>query len=84
MDIAINNDARVIEFPRKDKQRGQKSRKSGLNVNKEGSVRKINGQVYVDFIYLDERVRENSGLPWNEKNAKRVREQLDKIMVAIK
>jgi integrase len=84
MDIAINNDARVIEFPRKDKQRGQKSRKSGLNINKKGSARKINGQVYIDFIYLEERARENSGLPWNEKNAKHVREQLDKIMVAIR
>ena len=59
-------------------------RKSGLNRNKEGSVRKVNGKVYVDFMYIGERVREPSGFMWNKKNAKEVREQLDKIIVAIK
>ena len=77
----MNAEAHVIEFPKK---RNQKQRKSGLNVNKEGSVRKINGQVYIDFKYLNERVRENSGMSWNEKNAKLVREQLDKIIFAVK
>jgi integrase len=38
----------------------------------------------VDFIYLGERVREPSGLGWNEKNAKVVREQFDRIVAAIK
>jgi len=71
MTISVKAEAHVIEFP---KRKLQKQRKSGLNVNKEGSVRKINGQVYIDFIYCNERVRENSGLPWNEKNAKHVRE----------
>jgi len=78
---SMNAEAHVIEFPKK---RNQKQRKSGLNVNKEGSVRKINGQVYIDFKYLNERVRENSGMSWNEKNAKLVREQLDKIIFAVK
>jgi len=59
-------------------------RKRNINRNKEGSVRKTNGLVYVDFMYLGERVRESSGLPWNEKNARLVREQLDRIMVNIK
>jgi integrase len=63
--------------------RDEKVRKARINQNKEGSVRKINGLVYVDFMYLGERVREPSGLPWNERNAKTVREQLDRIMVAI-
>ena len=63
--------------------RDEKVRKARINQNKEGSVRKINGLVYVDFMYLGERVRESSGLPWNEKNARLVREQLDRIMVAI-
>jgi integrase len=76
-------EARILNFPDRRK-RQKKQRKDGLNRNREGSVRKINGKAYVDFIYLEERVRESSGLPWNDKNAKLVREQLDKIIVAIK
>ena len=59
-------------------------RKSGINQNREGSVRNINGQVYVDFFYLNERVREPSGLPWNKENEKLVRRQLDEIIIAIR
>lgn len=76
--------AKVIELYSQGKKRDENFRKSGLNHNKEGSVRKLNGKVYIDFIYLEERVRESSGLPWNEKNAKHVRSQLDKIVVEIK
>jgi integrase len=75
--------AEVVDFP-PSRREVRKSRKSGVNRNKEGSVRKINGKVYVDFVYLGERVRESSELRWNEENAKSVREQLDKISVAIK
>jgi integrase len=75
--------ASLIPF-RKSQQGKRPYRKVGLNRNKEGSVRKINGKVYVDFPYLGERVRESSDLEWNETNARSVREQLDKIMVAIK
>jgi len=74
--------AQIIRFPKSGKQR-VKERKINLNTNKEGSVRKINGKVYVDFIYLGERVRESSELPWDEKNARDVRKQLDKIIVEI-
>jgi integrase len=35
-------------------------------------------------MYLGARVRESSGLPWSEKNARTVREQLDRIILAIK
>ena len=48
--------AKIIPFPQSVGQ-DKKSRKSGLNRNKEGSVRKVNGKVYVDFKYLGERVR---------------------------
>ncbi|MBF0509142.1 MAG: tyrosine-type recombinase/integrase [Deltaproteobacteria bacterium] len=75
--------ATVIPFQKTRKGR-EKQRKAGLNKNREGSVRNINGFAYVDFIYLAERVRENSGLDWNEKNARTVREQLDRINVAIR
>ena len=74
--------AQIIRFPKSGKKR-VKARKLNLNTNKEGSVRKINGKVYVDFIYLGERVRESSELPWNDKNARDVRRQLDKIIVEI-
>ena len=75
--------AKIIKFPQPEKDSDQ-ARKSGLNRNKEGSVRKLNGKVYVDFMYLGERVRESSELAWNESNAKHVRDQLDKITMAIK
>jgi len=75
--------AKIIKFPQSGKN-SDKARKSGLNRNKEGSVRKVNGKIYVDFMYLGERVRESSGLTWNDKNVKHVREQLDKIIVGIK
>ncbi len=81
MAISTRAEARVIEFPKKKR---QKQRKAGLNVNKEGSVRNINGQVYIDFIYYNERARENSGMPWTDKNARLVRQQLDKIILSIK
>lgn len=74
---------KVIELFPQGKKRAEHSRKSGLNCNKEGSVRRLNGKAYIDFMYLGERVRESSGLPWNEKNAKHVRGQLDKIIVQI-
>ena len=61
-----------------------RSKQLPLNTNKEGVVRNINGKVYVDFMYCDQRVRETSGLAWNTENAKHVREQLDRIMLAIK
>jgi len=58
-------------------------RKKGRNHNKNGSVRNINGKIYVDFIYLGERVREKTGLNWNARNEKDVRNQLDRIVMAI-
>jgi len=79
-----NSAARVILFPRSKKLASKNYRKYGLNRNKEGSVRMIHGKVYVDFKYFGERVRESSELDWNKTNAKVVREQLDRIIVAIK
>jgi integrase len=83
MNYSGQSQTKAIPFPQ-SVSRGGKSRKSGLNRNKEGSVRKVNGKVYVDFKYLGERVREPSGLVWNEQNAKTVREQLDSIIVGIR
>lgn len=80
----VNKDSQtnVVPLPKK-RSKSQTPRKANLNKNKNGSVRKINGEVYVDFRYLGQRVRESSGLPWNATNAKAVRGQLDRIAVAI-
>ena len=61
----------------------KRSKKIPLNVNKNGAVRETNGKAYVDFLYLGQRVRESSGLPWTAENAKKVRVKLDRIMLAI-
>ena len=82
----LNNiamESKLIQFPQSQSRKTKKSRKKGLNTNKSGSVRNINGKIYVDFIYMDERVREQAGLSWNQKNAKYIRSQLDKIHIAI-
>ncbi|MDY6989624.1 MAG: DUF3596 domain-containing protein [Thermodesulfobacteriota bacterium] len=83
--MIVGNDskARVIPFPKSRQPTRPKRKKGSLNLNREGSVRKINGKVWVDFRYMGERVRESSELPWNEKNAKAVRQQLNRITVAI-
>ena len=78
----IGQQTKVILFPQR-KKRSEKSRKSGINYNKEGSVRNINGKIYVDFMYLGERVREPAKLKWNDINSKFVRRQLDKIIIDI-
>jgi len=78
----INTNAKVIKFESKQSINSS-PRKIGLNKNREGSVRNINGKVYVDFMYLGHRIRESSGLTWNIENAKDVRKQLDRIMVQI-
>jgi integrase len=77
---AVAWETKVIPFPSKKKV----PRKAGLNRNHEGSVRSINGKLYVDFIYFGERVREKSGLEDTKDNSKHVRQQLNKIIVAIK
>lgn len=74
------NKSNILPLPKKQK----KLRKiDESNRKRDGSVRKINDQVYVDFRYLGERVRESSGLAWNEKTVKDVRRQLDKIILEI-
>jgi integrase len=66
----------------------KKSRNSlEINQEKEGAVRNINGKVYLDFSYLDDRARVNTHLAWdgvNGKNVTQAREQLDLIKLGIK
>ena len=73
----------VVPFTRA-KKRAEKPFEERLNHNKEGSVRNINGKVYVDFMYLGERVRESCKVPWNDEHAKEARELLDKVMIAVR
>jgi len=74
-----NNASVVVKLPAR-----KRKRKDGINTNKHGSVRNVNGYAYIDFIYLGERVRENSGRVYSEKNVNHVRDKLDKIIVQIK
>ncbi len=62
------NRSNVVPLPVK-----AQARKSDLNHGKEGSVRAIDGRIYMDFYYLDVRVRENTGLLWSDKNASQAR-----------
>ena len=66
----------------------QNKRKSGINKNKEGSVRLINGKVYFDFYYLGERCRELYGMPPKQRDVSAffndARKDLDKVMDAIR
>jgi integrase len=82
MSKAEETSARVLEFST-SKKRSQVKRKSDVNRNKFGSVRNVGGYVYVDFRYLGERVRENSGLSWSEENKRQVRKMLDRIEMHI-
>jgi integrase len=82
MENILKVNENVLDFKPKKSVKKLK-RKVGLNENKNGSVREINGKVYVDFMYLGERVREPSGLSWNKENAKAVRKLLDKIIVQV-
>ena len=52
---SLSSNKKIIIFPQ-NKTGDAASRKTGLNQNREGSARKINGKVYVDFMYLGERV----------------------------
>jgi integrase len=79
MTEAVALETRVIPFPSKKKA----PRKAGLNRNHGGSVRSINSKLYVDFMYLDERIREKSGLDDTRENSKLLRQQLDRIIMAI-
>jgi len=54
----------VVPLPQR-KGKSENFRKRNLNRNRDGSVRRINGLVHVDFMYLGARVRESSGLPWS-------------------
>ncbi len=73
----------MLEFTR-PKKRTKNKRKSGVNRNRFGSVRNVNGKVYVNFSYLNVPVREPAHLDWNKENVREVREQLDRIGVQIK
>ena len=79
MSGAVALETNIIPFPSKKKA----PRKAGLNRNRMGSVRSMNGKLYVDFMYLGERVREKAGLADTRENAKQVRQKLDKIIAAI-
>ncbi|MCK9228829.1 MAG: site-specific integrase [Syntrophorhabdaceae bacterium] len=58
-------------------------RKTGRNTNQNGSVRSINGKLYWDFRYLNERVREKTGQEDTRENLRQARSDLNRIMIKI-
>ena len=73
----------IATFPIIEKRSSNKPRKVGLNKNRKGSIRSINGKLYVDFMYFGERVREQPGFDETKDCAKQVRQLLDKIIMKI-
>lgn len=61
----------------------QKRKKVKLNKGRKGSIVVRGGKISVDFYYMNQRVRENTGLTNTEENQKRVRLFLDKIHIEI-
>ncbi|MFH0925557.1 MAG: tyrosine-type recombinase/integrase [bacterium] len=73
----------VIPFKKQNKSKCRRRKSLRLNEKKKGSITNVGGKIYFDFRYLGKRVRESSGLTWNKKNCTEVRNDLDKMIVAI-
>jgi len=74
---------KVVEISRYRKDEEKKRKRSLLNARKKGRVYSRSGKLWVDFRYLDERVREPSGLKDTSSNKKIVRKQLDLVAAEI-
>jgi len=61
----------------------RKRQRDKVNHSKKGSVYARSGKLWVDFRYMNQRVREPAGLENTEKNIRIVREKLDRILAEI-
>ncbi len=77
------NKAILINFPQ-DRNTGKISRtRDRINAGKKGRVYIRGEKLWVDFHYLDQRIREPSGLTNTAVNQRLLRRQLDLIMAEI-
>ncbi len=75
--------SKVVQISRYRKDEEKKRERGPLNAGKRGRVYSRRGKLWVDFRYLNERVREPSGLKDTAKNRKIVRKQLDLVVAEI-
>lgn len=74
---------KVVEISHYRKDEEKKRKRSLLNAGKKGRVYSRSGKLWVDFRYLDERVREPSGLKDTSTNRNIIRKQLDLVVAEI-
>ena len=77
------NAVKVVEITRHRKKGKHSRKRDSLNDGKKGTVYSRGGKLWVDFRYLDERVREPSGLEDNRAHRLKVRRQLDLVIAEI-
>jgi integrase len=75
--------AKVIDFPLGKSANRQKRTSNRLNTGKTGRVYSRGSQLWVDFYYLGERVRERSGLDDTRGNRELLRKKLDLVVTRI-
>jgi integrase len=74
---------KIIEFPDNRVQKETARRQKSINKGKKGRVYNRGNKLWVDFHYLNERIREPSGLKDTHPNRIKLRKQLDLIMAEI-
>jgi len=77
----MEQQVKVIDFPQ-DRRKNSRNR-DRLNAGKKGRVYSRGNKLWVDFYYLDERVRGPSGLEDTPENRVEVRRQLDLVVAEI-
>ena len=75
--------SKIIKFPAIRDERKRERAPDAINVGKKGRVYSRGGNLWVDFYYLSERVREPSGLLDTLSNKRKLRKQLDLIVAEI-
>ena len=77
------NQLQIVDLTQYRKKKKQAPKRKRPRSQTKGSVYGRGGKLWVDFRYLDERVREPSGLTDTAENRKTVRKQVDLIIAEI-
>ncbi len=75
--------AKIIDFPKHSDTSKKRRKKDSVNIGKKGRVFARSGKLWVDFHYMNQRVREPSGFNNTPKNRKKLRKQLDLVVAEI-